>query len=398
MLQLGTARTASSTKVLLLGAGELGKELALAFHGYGLEVIAVDRYSGAPAMQVAERSHVLSMMNGRHLREIIEREKPSYIVPEIEAIDTDLLLQLESEGYTVAPCAKAVSLTMNRRSIRELAAEQLGLPTSPYHFAFSFEDCSRALENVGLPAVIKPIMSSSGKGQSVIRQSFDLKGAWEKARTAGRGECPGVIIESFVDFDEEVTLLTARHKEADSYRISFCPPIGHRQECGDYRESWQPHDVDSTALFRMQEMAGSLVEALGGCGIFGVEFFLKGQDVYFNEVSPRPHDTGLVTLLSQNLSEFQIHARAVLGLPIPEIKQFRPAASHALVAAGKSSAISFRGLERALEVEDSEFRIFGKPSIEGRRRLGVGLALGSSVDDALEKCRKLTKAVEVVLS
>jgi phosphoribosylglycinamide formyltransferase 2 len=378
MTTLGTPFSATATRVLLCGAGELGKEVAIELQRLGCEVIALDRYANAPAMQVADRSHVLSMLDGAALRAVIEHERPHYIVPEIEAIATDTLLALESEGYTVVPSARAAHLTMNREGIRRLAAETLGLPTSPYRFADTRAEFDAAVAAIGLPCVVKPVMSSSGKGQSLVRDPADVAAAWEYAQAGGRAGAGRVIVEGFVAFDYEITLLTVRHRDG----TSFCAPIGHRQEDGDYRESWQPQPMSERALERACVMAAQVTEALGGWGLFGVEFFVRGDTVIFSEVSPRPHDTGMVTLISQDLSQFALHVRAILGLPIPNIAQHGPAASAALLVEGSSTEVRFSGLETALSAPDTQLRLFGKPEVDGRRRMGVCLARSGTIEEA----------------
>ncbi|MBK6740889.1 MAG: formate-dependent phosphoribosylglycinamide formyltransferase [Haliea sp.] len=392
-VSLGTPLTPSAKKVLFCGSGELGKEVAIELQRLGVEVIAVDRYANAPAMQVAHRSHVINMLDGAALRAVIETEKPDLIVPEIEAIATDTLAELESEGFTVIPTAKATQLTMNREGIRRLAAEELGLQTSAYHFAQTKEEYVAAVKDIGLPCVIKPIMSSSGKGQSLVRNASDIDKAWDYAQAGGRAGKGKVIIEGFVDFDFEITLLTVRHRDG----TSFCAPIGHRQEAGDYRESWQPQVMSATALATAQEMAKKVTTALGGKGLFGVEFFIKGDEVVFSEVSPRPHDTGLVTLVSQDLSEFALHARAILDLPIPAIRQNGPSASSVILVNGESQNVRFGNLEQALAVADTQLRLFGKPEVSGSRRMGVALALGDSIERAREIANACAAAVTVQL-
>jgi phosphoribosylglycinamide formyltransferase 2 len=392
-VSLGTPLTTSAKKVLFCGSGELGKEVAIELQRLGVEVIAVDRYANAPAMQVAHRSHVIDMLDGAALRAVIEAEKPDLIVPEIEAIATDTLAELESEGFTVIPTAKATQLTMNREGIRRLAAEELGLQTSAYHFAQNKEEYLQAVNDIGMPCVIKPIMSSSGKGQSLVRDASDIDKAWDYAQAGGRAGKGKVIIEGFVDFDFEITLLTVRHRDG----TSFCAPIGHRQEAGDYRESWQPQVMSPKALATAQEMAKKVTSALGGKGLFGVEFFIKGDEVVFSEVSPRPHDTGLVTLVSQDLSEFALHARAILDLPIPVIRQKGPSASSVILVTGESQNVRFGNLERALAVADTQLRLFGKPAVSGSRRMGVALALGDSIERAREIANACAAAVTVQL-
>jgi phosphoribosylglycinamide formyltransferase 2 len=388
-LRIGTPLTKSAIKVMLLGSGELGKEVVIEFQRYGVEVIAVDRYDHAPAMQVAHRSYTLSMLDGKALRSVIEKEKPAFIVPEVEAIATDTLIELEQEGYTVIPSANAAHLTMNREGIRKLAAEKLQLKTSPYQFAGTKEEFLSAVKKIGMPCVVKPIMSSSGKGQSVIKTPDDVDRAWQYAQEGGRSGGGRVIVEGFVDFDFEITLLTIRHKEG----VSFCAPIGHRQEHGDYQESWQPHPMSEKALSQSQEIARQVVDALGGKGIFGVEFFVKGDVVYFSELSPRPHDTGMVTMISQDLSEFALHVRAILGLPIPNIVQHGPSASSVILVRGKSQSIVFSGMEKALEEADTQIRLFGKPEVDGERRMGVCLARGLTIAEARMKANKAAQQI-----
>ncbi|WP_348720538.1 formate-dependent phosphoribosylglycinamide formyltransferase [uncultured Alcanivorax sp.] len=393
MTFIGTPFTDTATRVMLLGSGELGREVAIELIRYGCEVIAVDRYDHAPAMQVAQRRHVINMLDGAALRQLVEQEKPALIVPEIEAIATDELVQLESEGFTVVPTARAARLTMNREGIRRLAAEELSLPTSPYRFAESLEEYQQAVAEIGLPCVVKPVMSSSGKGQSTVKTETDIQSAWDYAQSGGRAGQGRVIVEGFVDFDYEITLLTVRHRDGTTY----CSPIGHRQENGDYQESWQPQPMSDKALKASQEVAGAITEALGGLGIFGVELFIKGDQVYFSEVSPRPHDTGLVTLLSQNLSEFALHARAILGLPVPDIEQRGPSASSVLLVQGDSNQMRYRGLDQALAQPETEVRLFGKPEVKGSRRLGVALARGESIQEARDKANAASAALKVDL-
>lgn len=393
MTTIGTPLSPSATRVLLCGSGELGKEVAIELQRLGAEVIALDRYENAPAMQVAHRSHTISMTDGNALRAIIEKEKPHYIVPEIEAIATDTLVELEAEGFTVVPTARAAQLTMNREGIRTLAAQELGLATSPYRFADDKAAYLEAVEAIGIPCVVKPIMSSSGKGQSLVRGQDDIEKAWAYSQEGGRTGAGRVIIEGFVDFDYEITLLTVRHAGG----VSYCEPIGHRQENGDYQESWQPQAMSALALERSRAMAAEVTEALGGRGLFGVELFIKGDDVYFSEVSPRPHDTGMVTLISQNLSEFALHARAILGLPIPAIRQHGAAASSVLLVAGDSTTMEYGELEKALAEPDTDLRLFGKPEVAGQRRLGVALALAEDTDAAREKANRASAAIAVTL-
>lgn len=366
---------------MMLGSGELGKEVVIEFQRYGVEVIAVDRYDHAPAMQVAHRSYTISMLDGKALRAIIEKEKPNYIIPEVEAIATDTLVELEREGFHVIPSANATRLTMNREGIRTLAAETLKLQTSPYKFAGTKTEFDAAIKTIGMPCVVKPIMSSSGKGQSVVKSEKDIDYAWQYAQEGGRSGGGRVIIEGFIDFDYEITLLTIRHKNG----VSFCEPIGHRQEHGDYQESWQPHPMSEKALKHAQHIAASVVDALGGHGIFGVEFFVKGDTVYFSELSPRPHDTGMVTMISQDLSEFALHVRAILGLPIPNIIQHGPSASRVILVKGDSNDISFSGIEKALALPDTQIRLFGKPEVRGERRMGVCLGRGKTIEEARKK-------------
>ncbi|OUS15837.1 phosphoribosylglycinamide formyltransferase 2 [Gammaproteobacteria bacterium 50_400_T64] len=392
-LSIGTPFSPSPTKALLCGSGELGKEVAIELKRMGLEVIALDRYDNAPAMQVADRSYTLSMLDGPALRDIIEREKPDYVIPEIEAIATDTLIELEAAGVNVVPTARAAKLTMNREGIRCLAGEELGLATSTYRFASTLEDFEAAVAEIGIPCLIKPIMSSSGKGQSLIREAGEVAAAWTYAQEGGRAGAGRVIIEGFVDFDYEITLLTVRHRNG----TRFCEPIGHRQEEGDYRESWQPQVMSDKALAAAQAMAEKVTTALGGWGIFGVELFIKGDEVIFSEVSPRPHDTGMVTMISQDLSQFALHVRAILGLPLPNIQQHGPSASSVILVEGDSNAISFSNLEQALTEPDTQIRLFGKPEVKGRRRMGVCLARGESIDDARAKAMKASASVNVSL-
>lgn len=392
--QIGTPGTASSTKVLLLGAGELGKELCIELKRYGCEVIAVDRYPNAPAMQVADKAVVMSMLDNAALRQLVISEKPALIVPELEAIATSVLIELEDCGFNVVPSAKAVNLTMNREGIRRLAAEELQLATSPFQFASDKASFIAAINAIGYPCVVKPIMSSSGKGQSVLRSESDIDAAWLYAQEGGRAGKGRVIVEGFIDFDYEITLLTINSLTG----IQYCAPIGHRQEKGDYRESWQPQAMSDSALAEAKRYAKAVVEALGGRGLFGVELFIKGDKVYFSEVSPRPHDTGMVTLISQQLSEFALHARAILGLPIPYIKQYGPAASAVLLVPGHSADIQYQGLAEALSEPDTELRIFGKPEVQGERRMGVALALSDTVEAATEKALNVISQLKVTLS
>lgn len=373
--------TAVGKKAILCGSGELGKEVALELQRFGVEVVALDKYPDAPAMQVAHRSYVLSMLDGERLEQIIREEKPDYIIPEIEAIATDTLVKLEAEGFNVIPTANATRLTMNRKGIRQLAAETLGISTSPYRFAKTKEEFVQAVKAVGIPCVVKPIMSSSGHGQSVVKSEADIEHSWTYAQEGGRAGAGEVIVEGFVKFDYEITLLTVRH----SAGTTFLKPIGHHQVDGDYRESWQAQPMSEIALAKAQDIAGKVTSALGGYGIFGVEMFICGDDVLFSEVSPRPHDTGMVTMISQDLSEFALHARAVLGLPIPKVNFFGPSASKAIVVEGDGTEVEFSGLEDALAIEDVQLRLFGKPEVHGHRRMGVVLARAESVEAALAK-------------
>ena len=390
---LGTPLCPSSTRALLLGSGELGKEVAIELQRLGVEVIAVDRYANAPAMQIAHRSHVVNMLDGAALRQVIELEKPDYIIPEIEAIATDTLLELEAEGLTVVPTARATRLTMDREGIRRLAAETLGLATSPYQFADTKEDFLAAVAQIGVPCVVKPVMSSSGKGQSVIRQQDSAEQAWNYAQEGGRAGKGKVIVEGFVPFDYEITLLTVSAVDG----IHFCAPIGHRQEDGDYRESWQPQQMVDSVLAKAQHIAREIVTALGGYGLFGVELFIQGENVYFSEVSPRPHDTGMVTLISQDLSEFALHARAILGLPIGAICQYGPSASAVVLREGPSTNIRYSGLPAALTcVPGAQLRLFGKPEISGRRRLGVALVRAQTTEQAVAQAIDVASKVDVI--
>ncbi|WP_243047381.1 formate-dependent phosphoribosylglycinamide formyltransferase [Dyella sp. RRB7] len=393
MKPFGTPYSDHALRVLLLGSGELGKEVAIELQRYAVEVIAVDRYANAPAMQVAHRSHVIDMLDGAALRALIAQEKPDLVVPEIEAIHTPTLIELEKEGLRVIPTARAAWLTMDREGIRRLAAEELQLPTSRYRFCDTEAEYHEAVAAIGLPFVIKPVMSSSGKGQSVVRQESELQHAWDYAQSGGRAGKGRVIVEGFVDFDYEITLLTVRHKDG----VSFCAPIGHRQEDGDYRESWQPQPMSDAALAEAQRQAAAITGALGGWGVFGVEFFVKGDKVIFSEVSPRPHDTGLVTLISQDLSEFALHARAILGLPIPAIRQLGPAASCAVLVEGEGNAPRYFNVAEALEEPDTQLRIFGKPTVKGRRRMAVTLARDESIEAAKVKAVRAAKILRVEL-
>lgn len=393
MPRIGTPFSTSAVRVLLCGSGELGKEVAIELQRLGVEVIAVDRYPDAPAMQVADRSHVVNMLDDAALRAVIEQEQPHYIVPEIEAIATATLVALEAEGFTVIPTARATQLTMDREGIRRLAAEELKLPTSPYCFADNYAEYCAGVEQVGFPCVVKPLMSSSGKGQSVLHSEEDLASAWQTAQEGGRSGAGRVIVEGFIDFDYEITLLTVRHSDG----TSFCEPIGHLQERGDYVQSWQPQVMSKKALAAAQRVAQSVTDALGGRGVFGVELFVKGDQVWFSEVSPRPHDTGLVTLLSQNLSEFALHARAILGLPIPTIRQMGATASAVLLVKGQSTQTAFANLGQALGEPDTDLRLFGKPAVEGERRMGVALAQADNVEAARAKALRVIDAISVEL-
>lgn len=390
---LGTPLSGTATRLMLLGSGELGKEVAIEAQRLGVEVVAVDRYPNAPAMQVAHRSHVISMLDAKALRELVERERPHFVVPEIEAIATQELLALEAEGYTVIPTARAARLTMDREGIRRLAAEELGLRTSPYRFAGTEAEFRDAIAAIGFPCVVKPVMSSSGKGQSVVRGAADVAHAWSYAQSGGRAGGGRVIVEGFVNFDYEITLLTVRHGSRAAPQTSFCAPIGHLQIDGDYRESWQPQPMSPAALAESQRIAERVTSALGGTGIFGVELFVQGDSVWFSEVSPRPHDTGLVTLISQDLSEFALHARAILGLPVPGIRQHGASASCAILLDGDSDRIAYSNVERALAEPDTMLRLFGKPEVRGHRRMGVALALGATLDEARAKVRAAAAAI-----
>jgi len=396
-MKIGTPFASNAYRVLFCGSGELGKEVVIELQRFGVETVCLDRYPNAPAMHVAHRSYTLSMLDGAALREIIEKEKPDLIVPEIEAIATDTLAELEKEGYTVIPTAKAAQLTMNREGIRQLAAETLGIKTSPFRFAHTYEEFLQVSDEIGFPFVIKPIMSSSGKGQSVVREPEDMEKAWQYALEGGRAGKGKVIVEGFINFDYEITQLTVRHKDGDVIKTSFCEPIGHIQIEGDYRESWQPAFMSDNALKESRRISEAVTTELGGLGIFGVELFIKGDDVYFSEVSPRPHDTGLVTLTSQELSEFALHARAILGLPIPEIEFYGPSASAVILVEGESDAPSFENLEKVLEESGTQLRLFGKPDLSGRRRMGVVCARANSVEEARQKAKRGAEKIRVVL-
>jgi len=391
MKPFGTPHTDTAIRVLLLGSGELGKEVAIELQRFAVEVVAVDRYPNAPAMQVAHRSHVIDMLDPAQLRRVIEHERPDFVVPEIEAIHTSTLIELESEGVTVIPTARATRLTMDREGIRRLAAEELGLPTSPYRFVDTREEYLAAVADIGLPFVIKPVMSSSGKGQSTVRDGSGVAAAWDYAQSGGRAGAGRCIVEGFVDFDYEITQLVVRHADG----VSFCAPIGHRQEKGDYRESWQPQPMSEVALVEARRQAGAITQALGGRGVFGVEFFVKGDRVIFSEVSPRPHDTGLVTLISQDLSEFALHARAILDLPIPAIRQLGPSASCAVLAEGEGTRPRYRGVAQALAEPDTALRLFGKPEVRGTRRMAVTLARDVDVESAIAKAVRAARGLSV---
>ncbi len=391
MTKIGSVMTPVGRKAMLLGSGELGKEVALELQRYGVEVVACDKYAGAPAMQVAHRSRVFNMLDPEALRSAIEEERPDHIIPEVEAIATPELLKLEEKGFNVTPTARAAWLTMNREGIRRLAAEELGLPTSRYRFASGREEFDKAIEEIGLPCVVKPVMSSSGHGQSTIRRPEQIDAAWKEAQEGGRAGAGRVIVEGFVDFDYEITLLTVRSVSGTTY----CEPIGHIQVDGDYRESWQPQPMSVKALERAREIAKKVTDALGGYGIFGVELFVKGDDVIFSEVSPRPHDTGMVTMISQDLSEFGLHARALLGLPVPSIRFYSPSASRAIVVEGDTDKVEFDNLEEVLAEEGVQMRIFGKPEIKGHRRMGVILATADTLDEARAKALRAYDKLKV---
>ena len=392
-MNIGTPLSATATRVLFCGGGELAKEVVIELQRFGVEVIVIDRYANAPAMQVAHRSHVINMLDASALREVIEREHPHLIVPEIEAIATETLIELEQEGFSVIPSARAANLTMNREGIRRLAAEKLGLKTSHYLFAETKTEYLAAVKEIGIPCVVKPIMSSSGKGQSTIQSEADIETTWQYAQEGGRTGEGKVIVEGFVDFDYEITLLTVRHING----TAFCEPIGHKQINGDYRESWQPQAMSETARAKAIQMAKTITDDLGGRGLFGVELFIKGDEVIFSEVSPRPHDTGLVTLISQDLSEFALHARAILGLPVPGIRQYGAAASSVILVNGKSPQVEFSNLEIALAEPDTQLRLFGKPKVKTQRRMGVALALGDSIKQARDKARQCSESVVIKL-
>ena len=390
-MKIGTPLSAVATRALLLGAGELGKEVAIELQRFGVETIAVDRYANAPAMQVAHRAHVIDMQDSQALRGVIEAEKPHLVVPEIEAIATAELVALERDGHRIVPTARAAALTMNREGIRRLAAETLCIATSPYRFAATEDEFRAALAAIGTPCVVKPVMSSSGKGQSTVLAPQDAAAAWRTAQQGARGRADRVIVEGFVEFDYEITLLTVRHASG----VAFCAPIGHRQQGGDYRESWQPQPMAEATLAECERIAGVLTSELGGTGVYGVEFFVQGEKVLFSEVSPRPHDTGMVTLVSQDLSEFALHARAILGLPIPRIRQLGPSASAVILAEGDSAQVAYSGLADALAEPDSHIRLFGKPEVHGERRMGVALASAENVDAARRKARRAAASVQL---
>ena len=393
MANIGTTFTKSGKKAVLCGSGELGKEVAIELQRYGVEVIALDKYANAPAMHIAHGSHVLSMLDGEALKAVIKEENPDYIIPEIEAIATDKLVELENEGYNVIPTAKATLLTMNREGIRRLAAETLGLPTSPYRFAQTREEFDKAVEEIGIPCVVKPVMSSSGHGQSTIKCVEDIDKAWTISQEGGRAGSGKVIVEGFVKFDYEITLLTVRHCAG----TTFLKPVGHHQVDGDYRESWQPQAMSEDAIEKAEAIAKAITDALGGYGIFGVELFIKGDEVIFSEVSPRPHDTGMVTMISQDMSEFGLHARAILGLPIPDVKFYGPSASKAIVVEGNTKEYEFCNLEKVLEEAGVQIRFFGKPEIAGHRRVGVILATDDSVTAALAKAERAYNKLQVIV-
>lgn len=391
MANIGNPFTPVEKKVVLCGSGELGKEIAIELERYGVHVVAVDKYANAPAMQVAQSSHVLSMLDGDALAKMIEEENPDLVIPEVEAIATQKLIELEKKGYTVIPTAKATYLTMNREGIRRLAAEELGIPTSKYEFAQTEDEFNAAVERIGFPCVVKPVMSSSGHGQSVVRDESQVAEAWKISQEGGRAGGGKVIVEGFVDFDYEITLLTVRHCAG----TTFLKPVGHHQVDGDYRESWQPQGMSAAAEKKAQEIAGKITDALGGYGIFGVELFVKGEDVIFSEVSPRPHDTGMVTMISQDMSEFALHARAVLGLPVPEVRFYGPSASKAIVVEGNTTEYEFQDVDKVLEEPGVQVRFFGKPEIRGHRRVGVILATDETVEKALQKAERAYSKLKV---
>lgn len=393
MTKIGSVMTPKGRKAMLLGSGELGKEVAIELQRLGIEVIACDKYANAPAMQIAHRSYVFNMLDGEELRRIVELEKPDHIIPEIEAIATPVLVELEKEGFNVTPTARAAWLTMNREGIRRLAAEELGLPTSPYRFASTREEFDKAIEEIGIPCVVKPVMSSSGHGQSTVKSIEDIDAAWKEAQEGGRAGAGRVIVEGFVDFDYEITLLTVRSVSGTTY----CEPVGHIQVNGDYRYSWQPQPMSEAAIESAREIARKVTDALGGYGIFGVELFVKGDQVIFSEVSPRPHDTGMVTMISQDLSEFALHARALLGLPVPAIEFYGPSASRAIVVEGDSNCVEFDNLEEVLKEPGTQLRIFGKPEVHGHRRMGVILAKADTLEEARAKASRAYDALKISL-
>lgn len=393
MAKIGSVMTPKGRKAMLLGSGELGKEVAIELQRLGIEVIACDKYANAPAMQIAHRSYVFNMLDGEELRRIVELEKPDHIIPEIEAIATPVLVELEKEGFNVTPTARAAWLTMNREGIRRLAAEELGLPTSPYRFASTREEFDKAIEEIGIPCVVKPVMSSSGHGQSTVKSIEDIDAAWKEAQEGGRAGAGRVIVEGFVDFDYEITLLTVRSVSGTTY----CEPVGHIQVNGDYRYSWQPQPMSEAAIESAREIARKVTDALGGYGIFGVELFVKGDQVIFSEVSPRPHDTGMVTMISQDLSEFALHARALLGLPVPAIEFYGPSASRAIVVEGDSNCVEFDNLEEVLKEPGTQLRIFGKPEVHGHRRMGVILAKADTLEEARAKASRAYDALKISL-
>lgn len=389
---LGTPYSKTATKLLLLGSGELGKEVIIEAQRFGVETIAVDRYEHAPAMQVAHHARVIDMQSEEALKSVIEEFKPDYIVPEVEAINTEYLLELEKAGYNVVPTARATNLTMNREGIRRLASEELGLPTAKYEFAVNFEEFKAGVEKIGIPCVVKPIQSSSGKGQSTVESEADIEKAWDYAIKGSRGKSEKVIIEEFIHFDSEITLLTVRSREG----VYFCDPVGHRQVKGDYHESWQPQRYSDTVILKCHDIGRKVVDNLGGYGLFGCELFIKGDEVFFSEISPRPHDTGMVTMISQDMTEFELHVRAILGLPINEIKPAKPSASYVILSGPESKEnVSFEGAEEALKTPDSKVRLFGKPLTRPGRRMGVCLALGENTEEARAKAKKMAEMIRV---
>lgn len=387
----GTYKSGAARKAMLLGSGELAKEVVIELQRYGVEVVACDRYAGAPAMHVADKCRVFNMLDGEALLKAVEEERPDHIIPEIEAVNTDMLVELEAKGWSVTPTAKAVWYTMNRERIRRLAAEELGLPTSPYRFVETYDEFCSAIKEIGMPCVVKPVMSSSGRGQSTVRSEADIEKAWKETQEGGRAGTGKVIVEGFVTFDYEITLLTVRSISGTTY----CEPIGHIQVDGDYQCSWQPMAMSAKALAEAQNVAAKITTALGGYGIFGVELFIKGDNVIFSEVSPRPHDTGMVTMISQNLSEFALHTRALLGLPIPSIRFYGPSASKAVVVRGKTDTVLFEGMEKALATDGVEMRVFRKPNVDGHRRMGVILATAHDTDTALQKAMTAYECLDI---